>query len=134
MTVEDFLTKIIILNEEESTASRMQYIEAFIDKQTEYFVYDIQPNMVIRKRYDTFLWDCISARAIDMNAKSAYKIISSKNEVLVMWDAHHKYTSGESVASQLFPLYTVLKMKSYTLIQNLDKLPDDVYVFDHTFT
>ncbi|MBP2658661.1 MAG: hypothetical protein H6Q69_1693 [Firmicutes bacterium] len=80
--------------------------------------------------YTGYLWEClIGAKCINFKEFDSYR--SAIKEVLAFWDIHSK----EKI---WIPEYwkfgkdTVLKLTFEDLMDNLEYLPEDIYIFDET--
>jgi hypothetical protein len=122
-----------ILSPEDSALWREAYLQAFVDTTGERYQQDIA---TLRKfsdglHYNAYLWDCLRADRITVQ-RFRHEVLRHP-EVFVIADNH----SRERVVTPPlwpYPPYSVACFKPQFLLDSLDWLPEDIYVFDSSLT
>jgi len=119
-----------ILSPEDSALWRQAYLEAFIDTSSEHYLRHIASPRQFSDgvHYEGYLWDCL-------RSPSRITIQRFRNEVLrlpkvfVMADDHSR-DRIPGAPLWPYPPYSVARFKSQHLLDSLQSLPEDIYVFD----
>ena len=120
-----------IFSVDESNALRSLYIEAFVDKTSDYYVRNIQERILFSDGmcYVGYLWDCFkNATAISENRSFCF--LQEKSNLYIFWDIHSK----DRISIPDYWKYSkesVLKMEKWDA-SLLSSLPEDIYIFDDT--
>lgn len=128
-----FKEKTKILTQEESSKYRELYIAKFVNTSSEYYKkYILTYNQFIDGQcYTGFLWDVLYFWE-KIHFKDINKYLPEKNKkVLAMWDIHSK----EKILIEnywKFGKNDIIEVNVCDLIKNLDYLPEDLYIFDHS--
>lgn len=134
MTFEEFKQNLSICSSEQSISLRETYIQSFID--TESYHYKTYINILNCYSdglcYEGYLWDCLFHAEV-VNFEYLTKSAAQLGNVYVLWDIHSKdriwipdyWKLGKS---------NVIQLSYGVLMNNLKYLPEDIYIFDNTFT
>lgn len=133
MGLNEFKSKVEIMSKMDANHFRSEYIKKFIDTNHEHYKKYIETVRYFSdgECYTGYLWDClIEYKATYFEEINKYRGILG--EVLVFWDIHSKDRI-------LIPEYwkfgkdNVLKLSFEALMNNLQYLPEDIYIFDESF-
>lgn len=130
MNFDEFKTKVKIVSKGEAKEHRIEYIKRFINVDCEYYKKNIMTLEQFSDGmcYTGYLWDCfIDPQAINIDEVNKYRAVL--NEVLVFWDIHSQdriWVEGY----WKFGKDNVLYLKFKELMDNLEYLPEDIYIFD----
>ena len=119
-----------ILSPEDSALWRRGYLDAFVDTSTEHY----QRYIAFRRQfsdglhYEGYLWDCLRSPSRITIQRFRHEVVRHP-EVLVMADDHSR---DRIPGAPLWPYrpYSVARFHAEALLQSLDSLPEDIYVFD----
>lgn len=134
MELKTFRTKVTLLNETERNRLREKYINTFIDQNHKRY----QDQIVLRKRcidgncYDGYLWDYLKSREI-IDTLYVQEAANRIADVYVFWDIH----SCEKILVKdywKFEKDAMLKLNFTLLLQGKEYLPEDIYIFNESFT
>lgn len=119
-----------ILSPEDSALWRNAYLEAFVDTSSEHYQrYIASPRQFSDGvHYEGYLWDCLRSHSRITIQRFRAEVVQHA-EVLVMADDHsHDRIPG----APLWPYrpYSVARFRPQALLQSLESLPEDIYVFD----
>lgn len=122
-----------ILDDKKSDILRDKYINAFVDTNSPYFKENIEQKTMFCDGlcYTGYLWDSLIVTVMITEAE-ADRLLQEKQNVFVMWDIH----SCERI---LIPNYWKFPKSSILFagvwLENFKSaLPEDVYIFDETFS
>jgi len=134
MDPESFKQHVRILPLEEGRHARSQYIETFIDIESDWYREKIAVLSPCSDGYcyQGYLWDCLKSHKV-IRQEQFVERIANRGLVFVMWDIHshdkipieHYWKFGKS---------DVLELPGNLLVRNLHNLPDDLYVFDSSYS
>jgi len=134
MDLNIFKRNIEVLDSLKSSLLRTQYINAFINTSSEFYKLYIenQYKFIDGYCYTGYLWDCLNSPDIadELYVKEIQKKI---NNVYVLWDIH----SCERILVEnywKFEKDAVLSLSMDTLLSGMEHLPEDLYIFDDSFT
>lgn len=124
---------MIILDTTKSDVLRRNYIKNFVDVASTYY----KENIAQKTRfsdglcYTGYLWDCLLNPCIILESE-ADRLLNEKRKVFIMWDIH---SSDRILIPNYwkFPKTNVLSIDVWEK-KLKDNLPEDVYVFDNTFS
>lgn len=124
---------MVVLDTLQSDELRYKYIQNFVDLTSNYYIENIQRKAKFSDGlcYIGYLWDCLINPQI-ISENEATQVLQKKRKIFIMWDIH----SCERI---LIPHYWKYP-KSRILYTNkwLDalraNLPEDLYLFDDTFS
>lgn len=124
---------MIILDSSKSDALRCDYIKKFVNTTSAYYKENIERKMMFSDGlcYTGYLWDCLLNPSI-ISEREADQLLQEKRRIFIMWDIH----SCERIFIPnywKFPKTKVLCADSWWETFK-DDLPEDVYVFDDTFS
>lgn len=111
------------------------YEEAFINKNSDYYQANITPKKTVGddiSSYDGYLWDCFK-KPIVVTENTALAIASSHITIYVMCDLH----SNDKILIQdywKYPKDAVIVVNQDELCDYLHIFPEDVYLFDDSFS
>ncbi len=119
-----------ILSPEDSALWRQLYLEVFIETDSEHYQRTIAPLRTFSdgEHYTGYLWDCLRGPAIITFERFRHEVVRYP-EVLVTADNH----SGDRIMGvPLWPYRgnSVARFTPPALLEPLDSLPEDIYVFD----
>ncbi len=122
-----------ILDSTKSDMLRCKYINSFIDTSSSYYKKYIEQKTQFSDGlcYTGYLWDCLLKPTVISEYK-ADQILQGKRNIFIMWDIH----SCEKI---LIPNYWKFPKAKIICTDAWEKsfepnLPEDVYVFDDTFS
>jgi hypothetical protein len=119
-----------VLSCDDSGEWRAAYLKTFVDTSCDYYRQRIaQPRPFSDGvHYEGYLWDCMPA-AQRITIQRFRTEIARRHEVFVMADDHSR---DRVMGPPLWPYaaYSVARFKGFDLLQSLDSLPEDIYVFD----
>lgn len=132
MDFNEFKSKVEIISQKEAKQYRIEYINRFVNIDCEHYKKYIK---VLKEFsdgmcYTGYLWDCLIAPQI-ISIDEVNKYRTTLDEVLVFWDMH----SQDRILVEgywKFVKDNVLKLKFKELMDNLEYLPEDIYVFDQS--
>jgi hypothetical protein len=123
-----------ILSPADSAFWRESYLEAFVDTACEHYQrYIASPKKFSDgMHYEGYIWDCL--RSPTRVTVQRFRLeLENYLEVLVMADDHSR---DRVVGAPLwpFPAYSVACFEPKLLVEWLQSLPEDIYVFDSSMT
>lgn len=130
LNLDEFKSQVKIVPNESSKKYRAEYIEKFVNTDCEHYKKYINTLREFSDGmcYTGHLWDCLIEHSA-IKVEDIYKYRGILDEVLVFWDIHSKDRIWIEDYWK-FSKDSMLKLKFETLIDNLDYLPEDIYVFD----
>lgn len=134
MNLKEFEKRVLVLDAVIAQQYRKKYIDAFVDTNTEFYKQNIEnlKQFSDGKCYTGYLWDCLkNPTVIDWKIIESYASLFTK--VLVFWDIH----SCDRIFIPdywKFPKDACIEMSYMDLLQNKEFLPEDIYIFDKTFS
>lgn len=134
MDLQTFKTRLEILNDEEGRELRKKYIKKFINVNDKSYQEQIQSThkFVDGYCYLGYLWDYIK-NPIVIEKIYIDALAQSVDVVYVFWDIH----TCERIFIKdywKFGKTAVLKLELKTLLAGEKYLPEDIYIFDKSFT
>lgn len=134
MDISLFRSQVKILDVSEARAARIAYLKAFVDTESDWYKAHIA---VTRKCsdgecYEGYLWDCLKSRQI-IGEQQFLRDVAAYGRVLVMWDIHSK----ERILIEdywKFDKAAVLELQGKVLVGGMALLPEDLYVFDRSYS
>ena len=131
MTEVEFKRTVRVLDADESSTIRSDYIRTFVDTESEFYKRNIATKRLYRDGwfYQGYLWDCIRPIEAQKFTEFSRFLSDLKRPVNVMWDLH----SEEKIPVLnywKFPRDRVIMLDSDLIPGNLEHLPEDIYVFD----
>lgn len=124
---------MVILDSKESDVLRCNYIKNFVDTGSIYYKENIEQKTMFSDGlcYTGYLWDCLLNSSIILENK-AEQLLQEKRKIFIMWDIH---SSDRILIPDYwkFPKSKVLSADAW-VEKFKDDLPEDVYVFDDTFS
>ena len=123
-----------ILSTEHSALWREAYLEAFVDKTCDHFQrYIAKPRRFSDGvHHEGYLWDCL--REFTRITRERFCLeVARCSEVYVIADDHSR---DRVMGAPLwpFPPYSVASFQPQRLLESLESLPEDIYVFDSSLT
>lgn len=121
----------VVLPSDEGRRLRERYIDTFIDADSDHYRKYISRSQEFSDGlcYTGYLWDCIrSWEAIKFSAAIGF-LLARSQPVFAFWDVH----SADRIRIKdywLFGKKDVLKLTASALLEYLDLLPQDLYIFD----
>jgi len=128
----DDVTQPQILSPEDSALWRQAYLDEFVDTSSEHYQrYIAHPRQFSDGvHYEGYLWDCLRSPSRITLQRFRHEVVRHPR-VLVMADDH----SRDSIpGAPLWPYrpYSIARFSSRELLDCLDSLPEDIYVFDES--
>ena len=124
---------MIVLDSNKSDAIRQKYIETFVDTESKYYAEKIEKRIEFSDGlcYIGYLWDCLKKPNV-VSEDELEKVLKDKKCFYIMWDIH----SADRI---LIPDYWKYPKSSILVTDNWSseiksELPEDIYMFDDTFT
>ena len=122
-----------ILNSTKSDILRCEYIKNFVNTSSLYYKKNIEQKILFSDGlcYTGYLWDCLLKPTVISEYK-AEQFLQEKQRIFIMWDIH----SCDRILIPdywKFPKTRILGADNW-LETFKDDLPEDVYVFDDTFS
>jgi hypothetical protein len=123
-----------VLSSEDSIFWRQAYLEAFINTSSEYYQRNIASLHQFSDgvRYTGYLWDCLRSPLRITIQRLQHEVIRY-SEVFVMADDHSR-DRIPSAPLWPFPPHSVVRFAPQSLLQSLDLLPEDIYIFDDSMS
>ncbi len=119
-----------ILSPADSAIWREFYLDTFVDRASEHYQrYIASPQQFSDGiHYRGYIWDCLRSPT-RITSKRFRLELENKTELFVMADDHSR---DRVIGPPLwpFPPYSVACFKSKLLVEWLNSLPEDIYVFD----
>jgi hypothetical protein len=127
----EFKTVVKVLPCLESNYYRTQYIERFVNINTEYYTKNIATTSKFHdgECYNGYLWDTLFSWQKIKFSDLENHLPSSAQKVLAFWDIH----SSERIFIDnywVFGKKDVIELISHDLLKYLDLLPEDLYILD----
>lgn len=124
---------MIVLNALKSDELRYKYIQSFVDSTSNYYIENIERKTRFCDGlcYVGYLWDCLIDPKV-ITESEATQILEGKMGIFIMWDIH----SCERILIPnywKYPKTRVLYTNKWLDAMKSD-LPEDVYIFDDTFS
>ena len=124
---------MIALDSSKSDTLRFEYIKKFVNTDSTYYKENIERKRIFSDGlcYTGYLWDCLLNPSVVLEYE-ADQLLQEKRGIFIMWDIH----SCERIFIPdywKFPKTKVLYADVW-LETFKDNLPEDMYVFDDTFT
>lgn len=123
----------MVLDSKKSDILRRKYIEEFVNTTSQYYKRNIAEKTLFSDGmcYKGYLWDCLLSINI-ITETEADKVLLGKDKMYIMWDIH-------SIERIFIPNYWKFPKTKLLCVNNWtkelkEKLPEDVYVFDDTFS
>jgi hypothetical protein len=123
-----------IFSPEDSAFWRQAYLDAFIDTAKEYYQRNIaSPHQFSDGvHYTGYLWDCL--RSYERITIQRFRLeVVRHPEVYVLADNHSR-DRIPGAPLWPYPAYSVAGFESTALLESLDSLPEDIYVFDSSLS
>ena len=124
---------MIILDSKKSDALRCNYIKNFVDTASTYYKENIEQKTMFSDGlcYTGYLWDCLLNPSIILENK-AEQFLQKKRKIFIMWDIH---SCDRILIPDYWKFPKTKVLYSDTWVETFkDDLPEDVYVFDDTFS
>jgi hypothetical protein len=123
-----------ILSPEDSDFWRQAYLDAFVDTSSEHYLRHIGSRRQFSDglHYEGYIWDCLRS-PIRITIQRFYLEIVKHPEVFVMADDHSRERiSGAPLWP--YPPCSVTRFEPQILMESLESLPEDIYVFDSSIS
>jgi hypothetical protein len=119
-----------ILSLEESSLWRRAYLDAFVDTKSEHYQrYIASPRQFLDGVHNEgYLWDCLRSPSRITVQRFRREVIRYR-EVFVMADDHSR-DRIPGAPLWPYPANSVARFEPQLLLDSLDSLPEDIYVFD----
>jgi hypothetical protein len=123
-----------ILSSQDSVFWRQAYLDAFVDTSSEYYLSRIASPRQFSDgvHYTGYLWDCLR-NPLRITIQRFQNEVIRYSEVFVMADDHSR---DRILGAPLWPYLpnSVARFTPQSLLQCLDSLPEDIYVFDKSMS
>lgn len=131
MELEQFKQTVTVLPTDEAQFWRRRYIDQFVNVTGEYYRQHVAKYKKFSDGlcYEGYLWDCLVKEAQVVTDRKLKRLLRKKGRVLSMWDVR----SREHIFIKdywKFPKRAVLSLEADVLLDNLQHLPEDLYLFD----
>lgn len=119
-----------ILSPQDSSLWRQAYLEVFVDTASDHYRrYIASPRPSSDgMHYEGYLWDCLRSPARITIERFRHEVVRHP-EVLVIADDHSR-DRVPGAPLWPYPSGSVVRFVPQTLLESLDSLPEDIYVFD----
>lgn len=127
-----FRSQVKVIEDEDANILRLQYLQTFIDTGSKKY----QSRILDRRKYADgwyytgYLWEHMrNSRRVPCSVMP--NMVDEKHRVYVLWDLH----SSEKIVRPgywKFPREAVLQVAFGVLIDNLQWMPEDIYIFDRS--
>jgi hypothetical protein len=123
-----------ILSQEDSAFWRQAYLNAFVDTAKEYYQRNIASPRQFSDgvHYTGYLWDCLRS-PIHITIQRFRLEVVRHPEVYVLADDHSR-DRIRGAPLWPYPAYSVARFEPQALLEALDSLPEDIYVFDSSLS
>ncbi len=133
MSLDDFKKNITVIDEAEGSSLRNHYIQKFILTDKEYYQKYILATQTFSDGicYTGYLWDCLKEVKV-IDSTYIQSKVNSLDKVYVLWDIHSK----DRIFIEdywKFKKSDILLLNFGVLLDNLDYLPEDIYIFNGSF-
>jgi len=113
-----------ILSPEDSALWRQEYLGAFVDTSGEYY----QRHIALPRQSRGYLWDCLRSPSRITIQRFRHEVVRHAEVFVMAHDHPHNRIPGA-------PLWfrrpdSIVRFRPQALLQSLDSLPEDIYVFD----
>jgi hypothetical protein len=127
-------TQPTILSSEDSAFWRQTYLDAFIDTASEHYKrYIASPQQFSDgTHYTGYLWDCLRSSSRITTQRFRLEVIQH-SEVFVLADDHSR-DRIPGAPLWPYPAYSVARFEPQILLESLNSLPEDIYVFDSSLS
>jgi hypothetical protein len=139
--VEDFIENVKAVDKDYAVLLRQIYIESFVDTAKDHY-----KDFILKKTtyidgdfYQGYLWEYFF-KAKQISRFFLTNTLIEKEKVYVMWDVHScerinvaAYNKSGNKRYWLFDRDDVLQTVPSNLLEGLNFLPEDIYIFDDTF-
>jgi len=134
MEIKELLRKAVITKKDEKDRIRNFYCSSFFDIESEGYIEEIEKmhKYLDGYCYNGYLWDYLSRPEI-IEELCLIEKIREVAEVYILWDIH----SCEKIFIEdywKFEKDDILLLSGNLLVETLDIFPEDVYIFDASFT
>lgn len=123
-----------ILKKDFAELLRQKYIEKYIDttgtayKEKILKIYKMSDGLC----YIGYLWDCFKQYTL-ADEKECLKFLSKKNEFMIFWDINSSdYIKIKNYWN--YPKDAIVQIGYTEFIEKLSTFPEDIYIFDETFS
>ncbi len=133
MELQEFKSAVAILPRGEAREVRGRYIGTFVLAGCEECRRIIELSAAYpATTYWGYLWDCLRD-PVAVDCQFADSLVGTLGEVLVLWDLH---PDGRVLVEDYwkFGRDDVLRLDYGLLLGNLRHLPEDIYIFDRSFS
>lgn len=123
-----------VLSSKDSIRIREKYITTFVDTSKEYFLKYIKNICHFKDgaRYTGYLWDCFKFVELK-NKEFCQSFLRKKEFFYVFWDLH--LVENITIDNYWkYPIDSVLCTNITELEKQRNELPEDLYLFDDSFT
>jgi hypothetical protein len=134
MELKEFKNSVNILTGEEAQLIRELFRDTFVDKNKESYKKYIESTIMCSggNCYSGYLWDVFKhSKRIGEGLAKAH--VSDRNIIYVMWGIHSKEGMPKKDNWRL-PKEAILHVESSLLLDQLSHLPEDIYIFDDSFS
>jgi len=133
MLLDDIKEKMEVLPKEEATRLRDLYIEHFVNISKEGYKNNILERKLFSDGYcyTGYLWDYVT-KYQRVSLQSVINELTNKKSVLILWDIH----SCDRIFIKdywKFGKDSIVRIDTEYLIELLDYIPEDIYIFDDDF-
>ena len=123
-----------ILNQQKAEEFRRKYISLFVNTESEHYNQYIAKLRMFKDglRYTGYLWDCFINPTL-VSAAYCDNYLKRKGEIYIFWDIH----SCERIPIPdywKYPIDCLMCMTYDEYQEHKHVLPEDVYIFDETFS
>jgi hypothetical protein len=129
-----FKEKVNIIHKEIADRLRKRYISAFINTEMEHY----REYILTLKQcsdglcYFGYLWDCLR-NPIIIGEDDIFAFLSNYSDnIYILWDIHSKDKIWIENYWK-FDKNAILELDPQLLLENLEYLPEDIYIFDSSF-
>ncbi|MFZ5643767.1 MAG: hypothetical protein ACOY46_09280 [Bacillota bacterium] len=133
MGIEEFRNQVTVLLGDKAYELRSKYIKKFVNTELEHYKKYIE---VLNEYSDGlcyigYLWDCLK-NPIVIDFQYIGEKVDKLDKVFVLWDIHTK----DRIFIENYWMFgkdSVLSLEYKVLLNNLNYLPEDIYIFDKSY-
>ncbi|WP_040948961.1 hypothetical protein [Gorillibacterium massiliense] len=129
--INDFKDQVEVINPIEAETFRKSYLDCFINTNSKQYIDNIEKLYLFSDGfcYIGYLWDCLNQKRPDDFENLINELPITP--ILVMWDIHSK----ERIFIDNYWIFNkadIIRLDKEKLINNLELLPEDIYIFDES--
>lgn len=112
---------------------REKFVSCFVDCNSDYYRDNILCGTAFLEKgsYYGYLWECYLPSEIE-SEQACLEFLATIKSFYVLWDLHPDVSRQKEYWK--YPKHAVLEMNVQDYMENCAKLPEDIYIFDDSFS